>query len=161
MQYDLFITKQIPVGKTMKRILLIPVLLVTVALGLSGCGKEYIDPREFDEDYWLRQERGVVAYTDFYCNLYIVETYRGYTVVESNGSIPYVGDVVYGNFSSWGYRNFYNRSAGYLISGNVHEYWLSYFSARDYIEYNCGGFGGKTNADSLSAGKQPQPAPGK
>lgn len=142
----------------MKRILLIPVLLVTVALGLVSCGKEYVDPRETDEAYWLRQERGVVAYTDFYCDLYIVETSRGYTVLRSYGSTPYVGDVMYGNFSSWGYRNFYNRSAGYIINGDVQEYWLSYFSARDYIAYNCGGKTLPFEKPAQQQSQQAQPA---
>lgn len=141
----------------MKRILLIPALLVTIALGFTSCGKEYIDPQQLDEGYWLRQERGIVAYSDAYCNLYIVETYRGYTVVESYGATPYVGDVLYGNFSSWGYRNIYNRSAGYIVSGDIKEYWLSYFSARDYIDYNCSG-GFKTNPDSLKLSRPAQPA---
>ena len=123
----------------MKRLVLIPALLLTVALVFNSCGKEYIEPPSFDENYWLSQERGVVVYNDFNCDYYIVETFRGYAVVRNySGLVPYNGDVLYGDFSSWGYKTVYNRSSGYLIRGDVRDYWLSWFRARDIVAYQCG-----------------------
>jgi hypothetical protein len=123
----------------MKRLLILPAALTILLLFLASCGKEYIQPQNFDEDYWLRQERGVVVYNDFSCDYYIVETNRGNNVIRNySGLVPYTGDVLYGDFSSWGTRSIYNRSSGYLIRGDVRDYWLSWFRARDIVAYQCG-----------------------
>lgn len=123
----------------MKKLFVLPVVLTVLALTLAGCGKEYIQDPGLDESYWLRQERAVVVYNDFSCDFYIVETSRGYTVIQNySGLVPFNGDVLYGDFSSWGYRSIYNRSSGYLIRGDVRDYWLSWFRARDIVGFQCG-----------------------
>jgi hypothetical protein len=113
-------------------------LSLTGIIFLTGCQKEplYVN---IDENYWLQKEKGYVVYTDFSCDYYIVETQSGYSVIRSFGSpVPFSGDVLYGNFNRWGYIDFYNRSNRQIIRGQVKEYWLSWFAARDMVAYYCG-----------------------
>lgn len=72
------------------------------------------------------------------CAYYVVETYNGYAVLKSwDGTTPYEGSVMYGNFSNYGINTFYNRSEGYLSRADVREYWLSYYDAMDEMDYQC------------------------
>jgi hypothetical protein len=115
------------------------VLALVLTLGLAACSRDDIQTQPIDEDYWLQQERGVVVYNNFNCDYYIVETWRGYTVMRNFGGFsPYTGDVIYGNFSNWGNRSFYNRSGRTLIRAEVRDYWLSWFRARDIVDFLCG-----------------------
>jgi hypothetical protein len=99
---------------------------------------ENADMPILDESYWLQKERGLVVYADNYCNYYIVETRSGYTVIQNwGGFTPMVGDWIMGDLNSWGTRQMYNYSSKYQITGNVKEYWLSWFTARDYIALQC------------------------
>ena len=120
----------------MKRILLIalPILLILVS-----CRRENVRPGEtVDESYWLNQERGVVAYSDYTCDYFIVETYNGFSVMRSwGGFTPQRGSVLYGDFSRVGNRTFYNRSEGFLVQGDVRDYWLSYYAAIDQLDWYC------------------------
>ena len=119
----------------MKRIFTLSFLTIGLFVFLSGCVK---DRSYVDESYWLSKERGEVVYSDSYCPYYIVETANGYTVLRAFGSYkPYEGAIVYGNFSSFGTRDFYNRTSGIVFSAEVQEYWLSYFEAEDAISYYC------------------------
>ena len=121
----------------MKRWFTYSMVLLFGVLVISGCRKERF-PVYIDEGYWLTQERGVVVYSDVRCDYFIVETFNGYSVLRSwDGYIPYQGDVLYGDFSHWGVRDFYNRSAGSLTRSDVKDYWLSYFQAQDQIDYYC------------------------
>jgi hypothetical protein len=105
-----------------------------VAIILTGCIKENIG---FNENYWLSKERGVVVYSD-YCRYYVVHTAYGYTILRAPGNYqPYEGATVYGNFSNYGYRDFYNRSSGFVFSAEVVEYWLTYTQAQMAIYYYC------------------------
>ena len=114
------------------------VLMVSV-LALSSCSKEYI-AAPIDENYWMQKERAVVAYSDFSCDYYIVQTNFGYSVIQNfSGITPFVGDVLYGDFSRWtGFSDMYNRSNKRIITGRVKEYWLSWFTARQIVANYCG-----------------------
>ena len=124
----------------MKRILFIAFPLL---LFLAACSKQDVGPRQpIDESYWLQQERGIVAYSDFQCDYFLVETYNGFTLMRSWGGLtPLRGSVVYGNLSGIGVRTFYNRSEGLLIQADVRDYWLSYWTAMDDLEWYCGNGG--------------------
>ena len=120
----------------MKKIILLSSVVLFTALFLASCVRNA--PVNYDENYWLTQERGDVVYSDPYCSYYVVETNYGYTIIRSWGnSRPYEGSVMYGNFGSYGTRDFYNRSGGYLVQGEVVEYDLSYVDAQYAIEYYC------------------------
>jgi hypothetical protein len=121
----------------MKRIILLSSLVILTAFVFVGCSRNDT-PVNYDENYWLSQERGEVVYSDPYCSYYVVETYYGYTIIRSwGGYLPYEGSIMYGNFGNYGTRDFYNRSGGMIIPGEVVEYDLSYIDAQYAIEYYC------------------------
>lgn len=122
--------------KVMKRIFTLTAILLSVTLFLSSCVKNSYPSN--DENYWLSKERGEVVYSDTYCSYYVVETYYGYTIVQAYGSYkPYEGSILYGNFSSRGTRDLYNRSSGVVFTGTVTDFWLSYVEAQDALDYYC------------------------
>ena len=118
----------------MKKIFTLSAVTVGVLIFLSGCVK---DRSYIDEAYWLNKERGEVVYSDPYCQYYIVETAYGYNVLHAFGYKPYEGAIVYGNFSNFGTRDFYNRSSGIVFSADVQEYWLGYYEAQNAVDYYC------------------------
>jgi len=121
----------------MKKIFTLSFTILASIMLFTACRKERV-PAYIDESYWMAQERGVVVYANSFCDFFIVETYNGYSVLRSwDGYVPYQGDVLYGNLSNWGARDFYNRSAGHLIQCDVKDYWLSYYQAEDDINYYC------------------------
>lgn len=121
----------------MKRIFTISALLIATSIFLAACSKRGYD-YGYDEDYWLRQERGVVVYSDSYCPFYVVETYNGYTIIRStSGFKPFEGSVMYGDFSRRGYRDFFNRYDRMVIRGEVTDYWLTYGEAQYLIDNMC------------------------
>ncbi len=102
----------------------------------SSCIKDQL--RVVDENYWLSKERGSVVYTSSYYPYFVLDTYNGYAIIRGwNGYKPYTGDILYGNFSNYGTRNFYNRSEGSVFSGEVVEYWLTYDEAQSALNYYC------------------------
>jgi hypothetical protein len=120
----------------MKRIFTLSVI-AAITLAFTGCYKNYGDVNG-NENYWLTQERGEVVYSDVYCQYYIVETNYGYQVLYNFGGYkPYEGSVVYGNFSSYGTRDFYNRSSGRIFTADVRDYWLSYYEAQEAVYFYC------------------------
>jgi hypothetical protein len=121
----------------MKKIFTLSAFTLLTAVLLSSCVKNY-HSGGFDESYWLAKERGEVVYSDSYCSYFVVETSLGYTVVQSYGSYkPYEGAIVYGNFSSRGTRDMYNRTTSYVFTGSVTDYWLTYQEAQDALDYYC------------------------
>ncbi len=138
----------------MKRIFTLSAVVLTVALFLSSCVKSSVPPN--NENYWLSKERGEVVYSDSYCNYFVVETYYGYTVVRAYGTYkPYEGSIVYGNFSSKGTKDMYDYSPGYVFTGTVTDYWLSYTEAQDAMDYYCPLYGkGATRVFKQSTIKQ-------
>jgi hypothetical protein len=118
----------------MKKILL---FVLPLFLLFASCRKEISGPIA-DESQWLNKERAVVVSSDINCPYYVVETYGGYSVLKSwDGTIPYQGSVMYGDFSSWGVKTFYNRSERYMAHADVTEYWLGYYDALDEMDYQC------------------------
>jgi len=118
----------------MKKILTLSIVLIAAVI-FSSCRKQNVF--EIDEGYWLSKERGEVAYSSSSCSYYLVETPNGYSIVKSLSAKPYVGDVLYGDFSYYGVKDIYDRSGGLIISGDVREYWLTYSGAQDAISYYC------------------------
>ncbi len=123
----------------MKKIFTLSAIVLSVSLFLTSCVKDSFNHGGgFDESYWLSKERGEVVYSDTYCSYYVVETYYGYTIVQSYGGYkPYEGSTVYGNFSSVGTRDIYNRSSGLIFTGTITDYWLTYTEAQDALDYYC------------------------
>lgn len=122
----------------MKKIFTLSVFPVAILVfGLSGCIKDSTIISN-NENYWLSKEQGEVVYSDSYCNYYVVETYYGYNVVRSYGGYkPYEGTIVYGNFSSPGTRDLYNYSSGFVFTGTITDYWLTYDQAQDALDFYC------------------------
>ena len=119
----------------MKKIFTLSIMTIGLVVFFTRCVK---DRGYVDESYWLSQDRGEVVYSDSYCNYYLVETDYGYTVLRAlNGYKPYEGTIVYGNFSNYGLRDYYNRSNGLIFTADVKEYWLTYYDAQAAIEYYC------------------------
>ena len=119
----------------MKRIFTLSLVTVVLVTVFSACVK---DRQYIDESYWLNKERGQVVHSDPYCQYYVIQTDYGYTVLRSFSNYkPVEGSIVYGDFSNYGTRDFYNRSNGEIFTSEVKEYWLSYFEAQDAIDYYC------------------------
>jgi len=120
----------------MKRIFTLSALVLSISIFLTSCVKNQVPPN--NENYWLSKERGEVVYSDSYCSYYVVETYYGYNIVRSYGSYkPSEGSVVYGNFSNQGTKDMYNYSYGFVFTGTVTDYWLTYTEAQDALDYYC------------------------
>ncbi len=55
-------------------------------------------------------EKGVVAKTST-CDYFIIATKKGFTVAESYGTPdPEEGDIIYGSFQSYGFKDYRNES---------------------------------------------------
>ena len=122
----------------MKKIFTLSAVLLFATVLLSSCYRDNSIGNGNNENYWLSKEQGEVVYSDSYCNYYVVETYYGYNVVRSYaGYKPSEGTIVYGNFSSRGTRDMYNYSSGYVFTGTVTDYWLTYNEAQDALDYYC------------------------
>lgn len=120
----------------MKRIFTLSAIAFSAAIILSSCVRDQVPPN--NENYWLSKERGEVVYSDSYCSYYVVETNNGYTVIQAYGTFkPYEGALVYGNFSSRGTKDMFDYSSGYVFTGTVTDYWLSYVEAQDALDYYC------------------------
>jgi hypothetical protein len=120
----------------MKRIFTLSILATLVAVTFTSCVRETVINN--DEQYWLSKERGEVVYSDTYCSYFVVETSYGYNIVRSYGGYkPFEGSIVYGNFSSMGTKDMYNRSGGVVFTGTVTDYWLTYIEAQDALDYYC------------------------
>jgi hypothetical protein len=120
----------------MKKIFTLSVFAFFAAILFAGCVKD--GNYGNSESYWLSKERGEVVYSDNYCSYFVVETNLGYNVVHSNdGYKPFEQSILYGNFSSRGTREIYNRSTGVTFYATVTDYWLSYAEAQDALDYYC------------------------
>lgn len=121
----------------MKRLL---VFLLPAMITLTACSKQgIVAPPPADEAEWLQRERGYVAFSDFGCDYFVVNTVNGYSVMRSwSGTPPYEGDMIYGDLQSWGVSTFYVRSGRYLMRAEVRRSWLSYWEAMDEIQFRCG-----------------------
>lgn len=126
----------------MKRIFTLSAIGLLFIAVLAGCTRRGYNGGD-DIDYWLRQESGVVVYSDTYCPYIVVETYNGYTILRHSGGLaPYEGDEIYGNgLSGLGYRDFYNYTDGSIFRGEVTDYWLTYSEAQYIIDNLCYTYG--------------------
>ena len=117
----------------MKKIFTLPAFAVVISIFLTSCVKE----TPFNDGYWLSKQRGEVVFSSSSCPYYIVQTDQGYTIAASVNSKPFVGEVLYGDFSYYGVKDIYNRTEGIVISSDVKEYGLSYNGAQDALDYYC------------------------
>ncbi|MBL7700473.1 MAG: hypothetical protein JNK79_20070 [Chitinophagaceae bacterium] len=108
----------------MNKIYIFTVLIIVL---FTSCTKRDYVPVEVDPYQWMRtHDEGIVSYVDYYTGNYIIETYEGYTVVESWGSYtPREYDREYAYFNSRGVQTIYNRSGDYFTKGRIVESWLS------------------------------------
>jgi len=120
----------------MKKIFTLSTIALFTIITLSACSKRtYIDN---DESYWFSKEKGEVVYSSPDCSYYVVQTYNGYSVVNSvDGYRPFEGSIVYGNFSNRGIRDLYNYSNDIIVRGDITDYWLSYGEAQSAVDYYC------------------------
>lgn len=97
----------------------------------SSCTKQDYQYGTSNEEEWMRShEKGSVAYVDNYSGNYIVETYEGYSVVQSlGGLIPRTYDNEYAWFSNPGTQSVYNYDGNYYTRERVVESWLSWSDA--------------------------------
>ena len=121
----------------MKKIFTLAATFLLAVVLLSSCVKEHIVVPN-NEAYWLNQDEGEVVYVDPSCNYWVLQTYGGYDVVRSSsGSMPYEGELIYGNLSSRGSRDLYNYSGKYVFGATITDYWLTYSQALDILDYYC------------------------
>ena len=107
----------------MKKLYILPALIVML---FTACTKRDYVPVQTDPVDWMRShDEGIVTYVDYNTGNYIIETYEGYTVVESWGNSPRENDRVYAYFSSRGVQTIYIRSGNYFTEGRIVESWLS------------------------------------
>ena len=120
----------------MKKIFTLSTITVVIVLMFAACTKQtYIDT---GDSYWLSQERGEVVYSSSTCDVYVVSTNNGYTIIHSrDGYRPFENTVLYGNFSNYGTRDFYDPQNGVLVSGEVIDYWLTYDAAQNEVDNYC------------------------
>ena len=98
---------------------------------LASCTKTDLLPANIDVNEFMRtRESGTVAYVDYYTGNYIVDTYRGFAVIESWGSAaPREYDEQYAYFSSRGLQTIYNYSGNYFSDGRIVDSWLTWSDA--------------------------------
>ncbi len=70
--------------------------------------------------------KGVVVYIKSGCSYYIVETSSGYALLEwFGGSTPSRGDVLAGDYESYGMKNIYNITQDSETKVWVDNFWMS------------------------------------
>ena len=70
--------------------------------------------------------KGMVVFKKSRCDYFIVQTIMGYAILEwYGGNDPDEGDVIVGNFESYGMINIYNLTADSELTVWVEDYWLS------------------------------------
>jgi len=82
--------------------------------------------------------KGEVVYIKSNCDYFIVESQSGdYALLEwYGGNIPNKGDIVVGDFESYGFANIYNLTADSELRVWVENYWLWKEDALEqYFEY--------------------------
>lgn len=111
-------------------------LLAISGIFLTACTKGDYIPVQVDPYEWMRtHDKGIVAYVDYSNGNYIVDTYNGFTVVESwDGSSPREYDHQYAYFDSRGLQSIYNHSGNYFSKGRIIDSWLSWNEALYILE---------------------------
>lgn len=82
--------------------------------------------------------KGEVVYKKSGCDYFIVETVMGYTVLEwHGGNEPDIGDIIVGDFESYGFKDIYNLTADSELRVWVEDYWLSWEDAIELYFEQC------------------------
>ncbi len=96
---------------SMKRIMVIALVTATLSIALTSIASA---------------AKGVVVYYKFGCSSYIVETQMGYALLEwYGGNDPSEGDVLVGDYESYGMKDIYNITADSETKAWVDDYMLS------------------------------------
>lgn len=70
--------------------------------------------------------KGVVVFIKSGCSYYIVETPMGYALLQwFGGSTPFRGDVLVGDYESYGMKEIYNVTRDSETKVWVDQYWMS------------------------------------
>ncbi len=81
--------------------------------------------------------KGVVVYNKS-CDYYAVETNRGYALLEwFGGNDPSEGDVMVGDYETYGMKEIYNVTADTEAKVWVEDFWLSKDSLIEKIREHC------------------------
>jgi hypothetical protein len=108
-------------GEAIRRWLGLLVLLLAVSVPAGAIGTE-----------------GVVVYYKHGCSYYIVETARGYALFDwYDGKEPSEGDVLVGDYESYGIKDIYNRSADSKTRAWVEDFWLSRARVNKKYVHKC------------------------
>ncbi|MBA4167105.1 MAG: hypothetical protein H0X41_06120 [Chitinophagaceae bacterium] len=115
----------------MKATFTLPAIVLLTITFFSACTKQDYISSPSDEEVWVRShEKGSVAYVDTYAGNYIVETYNGYSVVQSSGGIvPRENDTEYAWFSSQGNQTIYNYDGNYYTQERIVQSYLTWSDA--------------------------------
>lgn len=82
--------------------------------------------------------RGVVVYKRLGCSYYIVETHLGYAILEwFGGNDPSQGDVIVGDFETFGMKDIYNETMGSESKAWIDNFWLSKDRATEIYFDKC------------------------
>jgi hypothetical protein len=82
--------------------------------------------------------RGEVSHRVSGCDYFVVETSKGYAVLEwYGGNDPDKGDTITGSFTSYGFKDVLNESSGEAIHVWVEDYGLSKSSALEKLVEHC------------------------
>jgi hypothetical protein len=74
----------------------------------------------------LSSASGVVVYETGGCDYFVVSTISDYAVLEwYGGALPARGDVIVGNFESFGFKDVFNATQDRSMRVWVEDYWLS------------------------------------
>lgn len=70
--------------------------------------------------------KGEVVYKKSGCDYFIVETISGYVLLEwYGGNDPDKGDIIVGEYESYGFKDVYNVTADDELLVWVEDYWMS------------------------------------
>jgi len=82
--------------------------------------------------------KGTVKYTSGGCSWYLVETLNGFALLEwFGGNTPSKGDVIVGDYESFGMKKLYNLTRDRETKVWVDNYWLSKDSAMENFYEKC------------------------
>jgi hypothetical protein len=82
---------------------------------------------------------GTVSYKKYGCDYFIVEDGAGYyDVLQWYGqNDPDEGDILYGDFHTYGFKDFYNKTADAMTHEWIEDYLLSWSSAITKYDQKC------------------------
>lgn len=82
--------------------------------------------------------RGVVVYRTSGCDYFVVQSPKGYDVLEwYGGSDPDKGDVLSGNFEEYGMHDIQDSTLDDTVTVWVEDYWLSKADALEKLVEHC------------------------